>query len=125
MSEKFKPDPVLNAEIDKTFVKDEYEPLGKPVYIKKETAIDAMSGDGGYQETYLSDAIRARMKRDKKRFWAGDNISDYLHDTDKEHLINEATEAFELVLDRLLIDRETDPNSQGTARRLAKNTRQS
>ena len=87
---------------------------------KKETALDAMAGEGGYKEAYLSDAIRARMKRENKRFWAGDNISDYLHDSDKEHLINEATEAFETVLDRLLIDRETDPNSQGTARRLAK-----
>ena len=86
---------------------------------KKETALDAMS-EKGYGEGYLADAIRARMKRDGKRFWAGDNISDYLHESDREHLINEATEAFETVLDRLLIDRETDPNSQGTARRLAK-----
>jgi len=72
------------------------------------------------KKNYLSDAIRIRMKQDGKRFWAGDNISNYLVDGDKEHLINEATEAFELVLDRLLIDRETDPNSKGTARRLAK-----
>ena len=87
---------------------------------KKETGLDAMTGDGGYQKAYLSDVLRAKMKRDNKRFWAGDNISDYLHDSDKEHLINEATEAFETVLDRLLIDRDTDPNSKGTARRLAK-----
>ena len=87
---------------------------------RKETGLDAMAGDGGYQEAYLSDVLRTKMKRDGKRFWAGDNISDYLHESDKEHLINEATEAFELVLDRLLIDRETDPNSKGTARRLAK-----
>jgi GTP cyclohydrolase I len=87
---------------------------------KKETALDAMAGDGGYQTTYLSNAIRARMKRDGKRFWAGDNISEFIAPSDKEHLINEVTEAFETVLDRLLIDRETDPNSRGTARRLAK-----
>jgi len=86
---------------------------------KKETGLDAMS-DKGYKEGYLGDHIRFRMKRDGKRFWAGDNISEYLHDGEKERLINEATEAFELVLDRLLIDREDDPNSQGTARRLAK-----
>jgi GTP cyclohydrolase IA len=86
---------------------------------EQQTALDTMS-DKGYKTGYLADAIRARMKRDGKRFWAGDNISDYLHETDREHLINEATEAFELVLDRLLIDRETDPNSQGTAHRLAK-----
>jgi GTP cyclohydrolase I len=73
-----------------------------------------------YKETYLADAIRFKMKRDKKRFWAGDNISDYISEQDKSKLIDEATEAFETVLDRLLIDRENDPNSQGTARRLAK-----
>ena len=69
---------------------------------------------------YLSDILRKRMREDGKRFWAGDNISDYVRDTDVPFLIDEATEAFEIVLDRLLIDRETDPNSQGTARRLAK-----
>ncbi len=88
---------------------------------KKETALDAMAGDGGYQEEkYLGNYLRAKMRRDGKRFWAGDNISDYVSEEDKQRLINEATEAFELVLDRLLIDRETDPNSHGTAKRLAK-----
>jgi len=82
---------------------------------------DIHAGDGGYQEAYLADVIRFKMKRDKKRFWAGDNISEYiLDDKIKEQLIDEAAEAFELVLDRLLIDRENDPNSKGTARRLAK-----
>jgi GTP cyclohydrolase I len=69
---------------------------------------------------YLSDILRRRMQEDGKRFWAGDNISDYVRKDDLPFLIDEATEAFELVLDRLLIDRETDPNSKGTARRLAK-----
>ena len=73
-----------------------------------------------YKEAYLADVIRFKMKRDQKRFWAGDNVSDYVTDEIKHKLIDEATEAFELVLDRLLIDRENDPNSQGTARRLAK-----
>jgi GTP cyclohydrolase I len=80
---------------------------------------DDMS-DKGYEEGYLGDAIRFKMKREKKRFWAGDNISDYVTNEDKEKLIDEATGAFETVLDRLLIDRENDPNSKGTARRLAK-----
>ena len=70
--------------------------------------------------TYLSDALRSRMRKDGKRFWAGDNISEYVAPSDMPILINEATEAFEQVLDRLLIDHETDPNSKGTARRLAK-----
>jgi GTP cyclohydrolase I len=68
----------------------------------------------------LSQVIRDRLNNDNKRFWAGDNISEYISDFEKEHLIDEATEAFEGVLDALLIDRHTDPNSKGTARRLAK-----
>jgi len=121
LTAKFKPDPILNEKNDRAFKEDEYEPLGKPVYVKKETALDAMAGDGGYQEgKYLGDFLRFKMKREGKRFWAGDNISDYVTEEDKAKLIDEATEAFETVLDRLLIDRENDPNSHGTARRLAK-----
>jgi GTP cyclohydrolase I len=80
----------------------------------------AFDDDKDYKESNLADAIRGNMKRNKKRFWAGDNISDYLNEGDKEILIKEATRAFEQVLDTLLIDRENDPNSQGTAKRLAK-----
>ena len=86
----------------------------------KQTGLDAMAGDGGYKEAHLADVIRFQMKRNGKRFWAGDNISDYVDEEQKEVLIDEATEAFERVLDTLLIDRENDPNSKGTARRLAK-----
>jgi GTP cyclohydrolase I len=71
-------------------------------------------------EKHLSQVIRQQMKTDGKRFWAGDNVSDYINEGTKQILINEATEAFESVLDALLIDRENDPNSKGTARRLAK-----
>lgn len=67
----------------------------------------------------ISEVIRKNMTNDGKRYWAGDNVSEYVggHIPD---LIEEATEAFEGVLDALLIDRENDPNSHGTARRLAK-----
>ena len=68
----------------------------------------------------LAQVLREQMKRDGKRFWAGDNISDYVTEENKQQLIAEATEAFEGVLDTLLIDRENDPNSSGTAKRLAK-----
>jgi GTP cyclohydrolase I len=101
---------------EKAYISNDPEPHDN------ETGLAAMAGNGGYQEEkYLGNYLRAKMQRDGKRFWAGDNISDYI---DNEHvkaqLIDEATEAFETVLDRLLIDRENDPNSKGTARRLAK-----
>jgi len=87
---------------------------------KNQTALDAMAGDGGYGLAKACDHLRFKFKRDGKRFWAGDNISEYINEETKSQLIDEATEAFERVLDTLLIDRETDPNSKGTARRLAK-----
>ena len=64
--------------------------------------------------------LKALLQEQNIRHWAGDNISQVLQQGDKEQLIEEATIAFESVLDTLLIDRETDPNSKGTARRLAK-----
>jgi GTP cyclohydrolase IA len=114
-SKIFQSDPVLSVKDSREFVEDKYQPLGKEVYIK---AADMMS-DKGYEEANLADAIRFNMRRDGKRFWAGDNISEYIVGH-KDELIAGATEAFEQVLDRLLIDRENDPNSKGTAKRLAK-----
>lgn len=67
-----------------------------------------------------SDVVRQRIKEAGGRFYASDNISDYLEEGDKEGLIEELTEKFEGVLDSLVIDRSEDPNSMDTGRRLAK-----
>tara|TARA_Y200000002_G_C22517281_1_gene593961 strand:- start:122 stop:811 length:690 start_codon:yes stop_codon:yes gene_type:complete len=67
-----------------------------------------------------SEQIKAKLKDAGIRYWAGDNISEVLQEGDKEQLIEEATVAFEEVLDKLVIDRHTDPNSMGTGKRLAK-----
>ena len=64
--------------------------------------------------------VTQRIKDANRRYWAGDNISEFINAGEKEKLIEEAAEMFEGVLDSLIIDRATDPNSQGTARRLAK-----
>ena len=64
--------------------------------------------------------VTRRLKDANKRYWAGDNISEFIYEGEKQKLIDEATEAFESVLDRLIIDRSTDPNSMDTGRRLAK-----
>jgi len=70
----------------------------------------------------LSKALQIKTKLEEAgiRYWAGDNISEVLQRGDIEQLIKEATPAFESVLDALVIDRHTDPNSKGTAQRLAK-----
>jgi len=68
----------------------------------------------------LSQVIRKRLTDAGARYWAGDNISEYITDKEKDMLVDELTGRFEGVLDSLVIDRFNDPNSMGTARRLAK-----
>jgi GTP cyclohydrolase I len=68
----------------------------------------------------ISERILERIHATNTRYWAGDNISAHILDSEKDELINELTGKFEGVLDSLLIDRHSDPNSQGTAHRLAK-----
>ena len=68
----------------------------------------------------ISETIKKRIESGNGRYWAGDNISQYLEEGDKQKLIDELTPKFESVLDGLVIDRHTDPNSMDTGRRLAK-----
>ena len=67
-----------------------------------------------------SNKIKDKLKEAGKRFWAGDNISDYMEEGDKQALVDELAPKFEAVLDGLVIDIENDPNSHDTGRRLAK-----
>ncbi len=68
----------------------------------------------------ISERILERIQSSNTRYWAGDNISEHILDSERAELVDELTVKFEGVLDSLLIDRHSDPNSQGTARRLAK-----
>ena len=73
-----------------------------------------------YEDANISELIKERLEDAGIRYWANDNISSVLEEGDKEKLIEEAIPAFENVLQKLLIDTKTDPNSQDTARRMAK-----
>lgn len=68
----------------------------------------------------VSEVVKQRIKDAGARYWAGDNISQYITKDEKKELITELTEKFEAVLQSLIIDTENDPNSNGTAKRLAK-----
>ena len=68
----------------------------------------------------VSARIAERLKAAGARYWAGDNISQHIIPPEKDLLIDELAEKFESVLDSLVIDRENDPNSKNTGRRLAK-----
>ena len=68
----------------------------------------------------ISKKIKQRIQQAGDRYWAGDNISKHINPGEKEQLVDELTEKFESVIDSLVIDRENDPNSKNTGRRLAK-----
>tara|TARA_Y100000114_G_scaffold132497_1_gene131301 strand:+ start:4259 stop:4948 length:690 start_codon:yes stop_codon:yes gene_type:complete len=68
----------------------------------------------------IKDTIKQRLVDNNVRYWANDNIADYIEEGEKQQLIEEAIPAFENMLQHLLIDTETDPNSMDTARRMAK-----
>ena len=70
--------------------------------------------------TDISIIIKQRLQNANKRFFACDNVSEYINPEEHDMLIDELTEKFNAVLDSLIIDRENDPNSKDTGKRIAK-----
>ena len=68
----------------------------------------------------VSARIRARLVRAKKRFHANDNIAAFLEPGELDDLLAEVERKFKGILESLVIDTESDHNTQGTARRVAK-----
>lgn len=64
--------------------------------------------------------IRARIQQAKKRFNANDNIAAFMRPGELEELAVEVERKFKSVLESLVIDTESDHNTQDTARRVAK-----
>ena len=48
----------------------------------------------------VAEEIRAQLIRDKKRYWASDNISEYVTEEKLQALVEEATQAYEKFLER-------------------------
>jgi len=67
-----------------------------------------------------SERIIKKLKDNNVRFHADDNISKWVNPVDMADLIDEIAYKFDDVLRSLIIDVDNDPNSKGTARRLAK-----
>jgi GTP cyclohydrolase I len=68
----------------------------------------------------ISEVIRARIEKEGKRFYACDNISNFIKEDEVDLLVDELKEKFQGVLETLVIDTKNDPNSKETAKRLAK-----
>ncbi len=69
----------------------------------------------------LSVAIRERLQFANRRFHANDNIADFIHDeAELDALQDEVAERMQALLESLVIDTESDHNTQDTARRVAR-----
>jgi len=68
----------------------------------------------------VSARIRARIQAARQRFHANDNIADFLRPGEFEELLTEVEGRMKGVLESLVIDTESDHNTQDTARRVAK-----
>jgi len=73
--------------------------------------------DGGLP---VSARIRARIQAARQRFHANDNIADFLQPGELDELLAEVEGKMKGVLESLVIDTESDHNTQDTARRVAK-----
>jgi len=68
----------------------------------------------------VSERIRERIRKTGQRFHANDNISAFVKPGELEALQDEVESRMRAVLDSLVIDTESDHNTQDTARRVAK-----
>jgi GTP cyclohydrolase I len=68
----------------------------------------------------ISMVIRERIKNSRKRFHANDNIADFIEPGELELLLDEVSVQMQGVLESLVIDTDSDHNTNDTARRVAK-----
>ena len=68
----------------------------------------------------LSVVIRRRIEAQKARFHANDNIAAFIKPGELEGLVDEVAEKMQAVLESLVIDTQSDHNTRGTSRRVAK-----
>jgi GTP cyclohydrolase I len=76
--------------------------------------------DGDDRALPVSARIRARIQAARQRFHANDNIADFLQPGELDELLAEVEGKMKGVLESLVIDTESDHNTQDTARRVAK-----
>ena len=70
--------------------------------------------------TPVANRIRERIRNARARFHANDNIAAYIEEGELEPLRLEVAAKIDEVLRALVIDTESDHNTQDTARRVAK-----
>lgn len=74
----------------------------------------------GEEAASVSDRIRDRIRAAGRRFHANDNIHEFIEEGELEQLQSDLEVKLRSVLETLVIDIESDHNTQETARRVAK-----
>jgi len=82
--------------------------------------MNSADSSGRPPQTLVSARIRERLRKANKRFYANDNIADFIEAGELDQLLEEVTAKMREVLEGLVIDIDNDHNTQDTARRVAK-----
>jgi GTP cyclohydrolase I len=96
------------------------DPLHPPLQPLLESAAPAGHDTAAEEGVPVSVKIRERLKAQRRRFHANDNIAAFIEPGELERLLEEVAGKMRGVLDSLVIDTENDHNTQDTARRVAK-----
>ncbi len=93
-------------------------PLGK---LATEVATEVATDEAGSKDGRpLSQVIRERIQQAGQRFHANDHIGEFIEPGEMDGLLDEVADRMKEVLRSLVIDIESDHNTQDTARRVAK-----
>jgi GTP cyclohydrolase I len=68
----------------------------------------------------VSERVRRRLQRAGRRFHANDNIAEFIEEGEIAELADEVAERMQAVLRSLVIDTDSDHNTQQTAQRIAR-----
>ena len=81
---------------------------------------DISDGNDHGEDEAVSERIRKRLQASKSRFFANDNISDFILPGEHADLEAEIATKFAEVLKSLVIDVDGDHNTRDSARRIAR-----
>ncbi|TAN48609.1 MAG: GTP cyclohydrolase I [Betaproteobacteria bacterium] len=82
--------------------------------------VDPPARSGADSGIPVSQRIRERLQQARERFHANDNIARFIEPGELAQLLDEVAGRMQAVLESLVIDTESDHNTQNTARRIAR-----
>src|SRR6185503_3253048 len=88
--------------------------------LRKIDTAERPESDAGDEGTPVSVKIRERLLAARRRFYANDNIAEFIQPGELERLLDEVEHKMKDVLEALVIVLDNAPTTENTARRVAK-----